>query len=1082
MSDSTTQSASTPSSVWEVQQPRKQMPAVQAGATQAPASMREGAFTAGEQAWAQWQQQRLAGRRRIAAAPAADIPSGQGAVPWHLISDVRVTGALVVRINYSNGNLMLAATDFDIAGVGQRLQLTRTYNSFTAPHGLLGPHWWCNYEEYLEIEDGQITLLAPTAARVTFTAQDEGTYTTDPGWRLDARADTDCGAYVITERGSGRQHHFDSAGILTMVRERNGGVIRVRTYPQERCGGFTLTEERSGRTIDVQMTGEQEWQATDNAGRTVTYTLDGNGDLDAVMDAGRGWTQFGYDADHRLIRIFTPEGRVTTFTYDAEDRVTSMTRATTFNASGDAGPTHTYSYTAAVGAAGTTVVQDPAGKTTRYEHAADGTITKVIDALGNERAKTYDANLNVNTAVDAMGVGEDPGNVTVYGWDARSNPTDATLPTGATSTIGGYQTIAGADLPATITLPDGSTTTFGYDEAGNPKEVTNAGADLGTRTFTYNGPDAACGGFQGQLCSVQDPNGHTTSFTYDDQGNLITATPPDPRGATSYTYDELGRPVSSTDGRGVTLAFTYNPLDRPVRVAGPNQTVAYTWDRDGNLAQRTDATGRTAYAFDSLSRETVRTLQDGSQTVLTYTAEGNLDSYEDPAGLVGYEYDNVNNLTTLTDPEGKKIAFAYDANGDLTKKSLPGGTVEDITRDASTRPTHITAASAQGTLTDLTFTYTLPDGTDDVRLHSRADAVNGWDYTYTYDTTGRLSDTRLNQNGALLRHWTLCHDPVGNLTSYDDADTATCPGQYTLTYDDADQITSLDGDGSGFSYDAEGNQTSGAMRPASTFTDAQWNDLSQMTSITHDGTLYPAEYASTDQSERTRLGDTIFHNGPVGLSAQTTAGVDMNFTRCPEGDLHGFRTGGSRYYYLTDALGSIEAVVDADGKKVNQYLYELFGASRPETTEQVPQPYRFAGGYQDPTQQYHLEARYLEPYIGRFTQTDPSGQEINPYLYATGDPANNTDPTGLGWLDSMLIAAAGIVIGAALESILTPLMAAAIAGCLTSALTKYEGQKKRNWSAIAESCGEGAGIGVVTAGTSAWVTAVKAAGKAAQEL
>ncbi|OIV35263.1 hypothetical protein BIV57_22520 [Mangrovactinospora gilvigrisea] len=466
------------------------------------------------------------------------------------------------------------------------------------------------------------------------------------------------------------------------------------------------------------------------------------------------------------------------------------------------------------------------------------------------------------------------------------------------------------------------------------------------------------------------------------------------------TYDALGRPITTTDGRGTTVTFTYNAHDRPIKVEGPNQTVTYTWDKDGNLAQRTDPTGTTRYAFDSLSRETVRTLPDGSQTVLTYTAEGNVESYEDPAGTVHYDYDDVNNLLTLTQPGDAEITFDYDANGSLTKKTFPGGTVEKITRDGSTRPTQITATSGQGTLTDLTFNYATDTGSDDTRLHSRQDTVNGWDYSYAYDATGRLTDTVLNQGGTLLRHWTLCYDAVGNITSYDDADTATCPGQYTLTYDDADQITSLNGDTSGFAYDAEGNQTAGAMRPESTFTNAQWNDLSQMTSVTHDGTVYAAAYASTDQSERTCLGDTAFHNGPVGLSGQTAAGVDINFTRCPEGDLHGFRTADKRYYYLTDLIGSIEAVVDEDGNKVNQYLYELFGAVRPETSEQVPQPYRYAGGYQDPTELYHLGARYLEPYIGRFTQPDPSGQELNPYLYAAGDPTNNIDPTGLGFWSS----------------------------------------------------------------------------------
>ncbi|WP_344532404.1 RHS repeat-associated core domain-containing protein [Streptomyces albiaxialis] len=53
------------------------------------------------------------------------------------------------------------------------------------------------------------------------------------------------------------------------------------------------------------------------------------------------------------------------------------------------------------------------------------------------------------------------------------------------------------------------------------------------------------------------------------------------------------------------------------------------------------------------------------------------------------------------------------------------------------------------------------------------------------------------------------------------------------------------------------------------------------------------------------------------------------------------------------------------------------------------------GSYQDPTQLYHNAARYYDTRTGRFTQPDPSGLEANPYLYASGDPTNVIDPSGL---------------------------------------------------------------------------------------
>ncbi|MFI6210070.1 RHS repeat-associated core domain-containing protein, partial [Streptomyces sp. NPDC051041] len=60
---------------------------------------------------------------------------------------------------------------------------------------------------------------------------------------------------------------------------------------------------------------------------------------------------------------------------------------------------------------------------------------------------------------------------------------------------------------------------------------------------------------------------------------------------------------------------------------------------------------------------------------------------------------------------------------------------------------------------------------------------------------------------------------------------------------------------------------------------------------------------------------------------------------------------------------------------------------------------RYSGTYLDPTGLYKMGHRYYDPQLGRFTQPDPSGQEANPYLYASGDPINDSDPSGLwtGW-------------------------------------------------------------------------------------
>ncbi|MEG8281223.1 RHS repeat-associated core domain-containing protein, partial [Streptomyces sp. AHA2] len=112
---------------------------------------------------------------------------------------------------------------------------------------------------------------------------------------------------------------------------------------------------------------------------------------------------------------------------------------------------------------------------------------------------------------------------------------------------------------------------------------------------------------------------------------------------------------------------------------------------------------------------------------------------------------------------------------------------------------------------------------------------------------------------------------------------------------------------------------------------------------------------------------------------------------------------GKTYYYLTDAIGSVVALADGGGNKVNTYAYSPRGVRiLSQSSEPVAQPYRFAGGYQDPTGLYHFQARYYDANIGRFTQPDPSGQEKNPYLYAEGDPVNRIDPSGLAWYSGVV--------------------------------------------------------------------------------
>ncbi|MFE6132967.1 RHS repeat-associated core domain-containing protein [Streptomyces sp. NPDC056437] len=999
-----------PGSVWGKKTAPLTEPPVKVGSTKPVPGEAEAAPSKEEAAWRAAQKERArtgetpGGTARSSAAPLVYVPEGQGSVPWHQISDFRITDSLVARINLSNGNLMLAGTDFEVAGVGQKLRLARTYNSLDAPWGKVSQRWWQEYERYLHIVDSEVVVYDATGDAVRFTENTDGSFATPKGYSKDLKKNAD-GTYTLTSRKSGVKDTYDASGTLTKVTDRNKGTITVEQHDDgSEHKGFKVTETRSGRWVDLVKTYPNQWQAKDHTGRTAVLDLDPAGNLARTTDTEGKATTFGYDSSRRLTKITTPEGRVTVFSYDDQNRVRSMLRATDFDGSGHTGPTYTYGYSASTpAAAGTTTVTDPEQHATKYEHDGEGKVGKVTDALGHSRSKTFDANNNVQTATDAMGTGGTGGNVTTYGWDGRNNPTSAKLPTGATSSLTGYQTKSGADLPGSMTTADSEKTDYTYDDAGNTKSVAVTGTGGGSETYDYNTSSPTCGGFEGQRCKATTKLSSTksvsTSFHYDSTGNLDKVTPPAPLGQTTYSYDGLGRAKTVKDGRGVTTLYEYDHRDRVTKVdTSGYATVTYTYDGDGNLTQRSDRTGVIAYDFDPLSRETVRTLQNGSQTKLTYTPAGNVDTYEDPAGVTDYTWNEVNSLKELKDPTGRKTTYTYNNNDVRTKTSFPGGTVHEVTPDKSGRPEKVRATSPKGTLVDLTYSY-LNAGKDGGKIRTSTDAVAGLRTSYTYDSAGRFSYAKEEKGSTLTSSWQYCYDMAGNLTSQ--GTESGCPRGTTYTVNDAQQITAKNGSTANWSYDKLGNETAGASTPEETRTAEKWSDHSQLTSLTVGGTTYAGQYGSTDQSERIRLGDTFFHNGPLGLSAKSTGGVDMGFNREPGGTLNSMTTGGTSYYYLTDAIGSVVAVADESGAKVNAYAYSPRGVQRAGTSEQVPQPYRFAGGFQDPTGLYHYAARYYDPNLGRFTSPDPSGQEKNPYLYAEGDPVNRIDPTGLAAWDAL---------------------------------------------------------------------------------
>jgi RHS repeat-associated protein len=467
--------------------------------------------------------------------------------------------------------------------------------------------------------------------------------------------------------------------------------------------------------------------------------------------------RYGYDANGNRISAENERGVVTSYAYDARNRVASMTDGE--------GQTFRYVYDAAGNK-----LQDTNAKGYSMSYRYDGLnrLVEVIDPYGAAVTRyAYDQNGNMVKKMDALGIlsgaTDEARDGWVYEYDLANRLVKETDP----------------EL-AVFHDPAWFSAAYRYNPAGELVEQTDA---LGHVTrYAYNQ--------EGLLLSVTDPLQVTTAYSYDRAGNKRTMT--DGRGKTvSYGYGSFGLLLEAVnaagrretyrydlalqaavvqDGNGYHTRYGYDNRGRMLskRVTETGDEVAFTYDEAGNRLTMIDESGAGQYAYDRNNR-LVRVEKDGAQQLAyTYDAIGNVESVTDRLGYITrYGYDKSSRMETV-EADGKTTTYRYDANGNREVVTYPGGVAETYAYDKAYRLLSVVNQQQDGSVISQ-YAYTYDENGQQI---SKTDSYGQTDYTY--DAAGRI--TRVEAPGKTTAY---AYDDAGNRQSQQETYTSDQPSGYT---------------------------------------------------------------------------------------------------------------------------------------------------------------------------------------------------------------------------------------------------------------------------------------------------------------
>ncbi|MGH9473664.1 MAG: RHS repeat-associated core domain-containing protein, partial [Terriglobales bacterium] len=370
------------------------------------------------------------------------------------------------------------------------------------------------------------------------------------------------------------------------------------------------------------------------------------------------------------------------------------------------------------------------------------------------RQTVYTYNVSGNGEVPASVKVEDgSGNVaaeTTWGYSGGVNPASESAYTGASTALTTSFTWNTNGTLATVTAPNGGTTTNGYE--------------CGTGFF----PD-----------SVATPVG-STSANWDCDGGVETSATDLNGNGSSATYDARWRPLSTTNAEGDTTYFTYpsstnsyRQLERSTTVGGSTDDVITVLDPLGrpSLQQRRQTPG--GANFDSV--ETTYDFDGRPATVsMPYVA---LAGADEPAGtpVTTTTYDALSRPVKAVDGAGGETDFQYVQNDVLTMLLADGG------QPTVLRQRQLDGLGRLASVCEITSGSGIGGNWPGGACGQTNNAGNGYLTAYARNALGEITSVAQNAQGGSKEPRAFQYDELGRLTQETNPETQEQP--VTFTYD-----------------------------------------------------------------------------------------------------------------------------------------------------------------------------------------------------------------------------------------------------------------------------------------------------------